>query len=273
MKVLLPPPSLPPLNISMDVRNVTLASLDGPGRRSPDIPKDMLDLILARDRNACLACGMVADGSGALLEMHHLDGDHTNNAHANVASLCPLCHGTLDIWHLAHESPLAGHAEILYLPGLSPTDLNMLVWTMAVAHAKCQEGGEPSDKVRKFTAEVRAAALMLHGWGRIADALPDDWAPGFKAPETHVLADPVPLAGALLALAGKGKRDSGSLQSKLEPLLYGLRVFCDPLSLPMQRMVKPLLSSPAWHTEGEDWLEKWTAVHAAVMKTMRSRVS
>jgi len=39
----------------------------------------------------CERCGWVADHP-SLLDVHHRDGNHANDAPENLATLCPICH-------------------------------------------------------------------------------------------------------------------------------------------------------------------------------------
>ncbi len=52
--------------------------------------KALREEILARDGNRCTICGVGGD-----LHIHHLDCDRTNDAPANLTTLCDRCHSRI----------------------------------------------------------------------------------------------------------------------------------------------------------------------------------
>jgi len=49
--------------------------------------------------SACELCGLDAwRNQPILLELHHIDGDRTNNQESNLELLCPNCHSTTGNW-------------------------------------------------------------------------------------------------------------------------------------------------------------------------------
>ena len=63
---------------------------------------------------ACEACGYQHD-----LHAHHKDGDYTNNAPANIQTLCTHCHG---FWHALLDRLLIPCCAMPRLWGSSPTE-------------------------------------------------------------------------------------------------------------------------------------------------------
>ena len=43
-------------------------------------------------------------GKEIKLEVHHVDGDRTNNSHDNLQLMCPNCHSMTDNWRVPHHS-------------------------------------------------------------------------------------------------------------------------------------------------------------------------
>ena len=50
--------------------------------------------LLEECNHACSQCGYnkTRDNGKSILEIDHIDGDHTNNSHNNLRVLCPNCH-------------------------------------------------------------------------------------------------------------------------------------------------------------------------------------
>lgn len=60
-------------------------------------------------------------------ELHHLNGDHSDNNAANVVLTCTLCH---DAWHLdllGRRYGEKGVGQLVFLPEISQIDLNKLL--------------------------------------------------------------------------------------------------------------------------------------------------
>jgi len=64
------------------------------------VPFDELGLYKRRERllkesnHSCTQCGFskTRECGGSILEIDHIDGDHTNNSRENLRVLCPNCH-------------------------------------------------------------------------------------------------------------------------------------------------------------------------------------
>ncbi len=59
--------------------------------------------VLARDHHRCANCGEIVG-----LEVHHVNGDHLDNALSNLATLCGSCH---DREHARSEAETGGTAR------------------------------------------------------------------------------------------------------------------------------------------------------------------
>lgn len=56
--------------------------------RRPPIPRSLSDVVLYKSAHACCVCRRGPAG----VQVHHIDGDPTNNIEDNLAALCPNCH-------------------------------------------------------------------------------------------------------------------------------------------------------------------------------------
>lgn len=57
--------------------------------KRPSIPRSLSDAVLYKSARACCVCRQRPAG----VQVHHIDDDPTNNIEANLAALCPNCHG------------------------------------------------------------------------------------------------------------------------------------------------------------------------------------
>ncbi|EMT3094523.1 HNH endonuclease [Neisseria gonorrhoeae] len=84
--------------------------------------QDIRKKILERDEYVCQECGFHCN---SYLEVHHIDGDHTNNAESNLETLCTYCHGTQ---HLGFTG-ISGRGRLIWLPELEGRELiNVCRW-------------------------------------------------------------------------------------------------------------------------------------------------
>lgn len=81
--------------------------------------KQIKQKILKRDSHCCQFCGFK---SQRWQEIHHIDGDHYNNAPDNLAVICIFCHM---VFHIGRAG-LAGEAELIWLPELDQPSLSHL---------------------------------------------------------------------------------------------------------------------------------------------------
>lgn len=93
--------------------------------------------ILGRDDYCCRFCGFRAT---SYQEIHHLNDDHTDHAHSNLATACAYC-------HMCHHIGLAGsrgEAILIWLPEIEQAELNHLVRAIQVAkHFKTGASFQP----------------------------------------------------------------------------------------------------------------------------------
>ena len=60
--------------------------------------------VLYSQSNRCNCCGIREwQGKPIVLELHHRDGNHYNNARDNLEYLCPNCHSQTDTWRMPHK--------------------------------------------------------------------------------------------------------------------------------------------------------------------------
>lgn len=57
--------------------------------RRPSIPRALVDAVLYKSARACCVCRERRPG----VQVHHIDDNPLNNVEANLAALCPNCHG------------------------------------------------------------------------------------------------------------------------------------------------------------------------------------
>lgn len=56
-------------------------------------------IVLREQENKCFECKIDSWlGNPITLELHHIDGDNTNNERTNLMFLCPNCHSQTDSW-------------------------------------------------------------------------------------------------------------------------------------------------------------------------------
>lgn len=218
-----------------------LADDDFAGRR--------LDAI-ERDGWRCRACGCpsqpVPHHPSGGFEVHHLDNNHRNNDPANLATLCPLCHGIFHIgWTVRHRK-----GRLVWLPEVPQAQLDMLVHMAAIARHRTRDaGGDDAGGALRLARNLAA----LHG--RIArlgipDALLADTATGEG--HGHLLANDPSLLGALVA---RLQRERGFDAGALDAVLGGLR-YCYALEADENA---PVYSAClAWIPSG-DWPQAWIA--------------
>lgn len=90
------------------------------------LTKALREKIFSRDDHTCQACGWRSE---RFQELHHRNGDHSDNREENLETLCPLCHQT---FHLPIASATNGGA-IIWLPEMSQEQLNLLCIGLFVA--------------------------------------------------------------------------------------------------------------------------------------------
>lgn len=83
---------------------------------------------LERDNYTCQACGF---RHVKWQEVHHLDDNHANNDHDNLATLCPYCH-MVQHFGLAGRN---GEAVLVFMPEIAQADLHHLVRSIQFARS------------------------------------------------------------------------------------------------------------------------------------------
>jgi intracellular multiplication protein IcmJ len=90
--------------------------------------------VKARDRDQCVFCGYESQSN----EVHHLDGNHANNALENLAVADPLCHACNHVGQLASEEAtgsdsLRHKSLVAAVPELDVGTFNLLQRALGVA--------------------------------------------------------------------------------------------------------------------------------------------
>lgn len=98
--------------------------------------------VLAKTDYRCRYCGFASREN----EVHNLNDNHDDIRPENLQAVDLLCHGWQHLGELA-----SGDAAIVYLPGLSPPDINHLQRTIMVA-------------LESADAEIRSDAKTLLNW-------------------------------------------------------------------------------------------------------------
>lgn len=81
--------------------------------------------VLERDNFSCVYCGFSAK---KYQDVHHLDGDHTNDDQDNLVTACKLCHATKHIG----KAGMDRRATLIYYPEMDQAHLNWLVRWIAL---------------------------------------------------------------------------------------------------------------------------------------------
>src|SRR5215211_5492075 len=117
----------------MTLRACSCSELHQAGQRCPTYRKpsgrngstrkwrDLRHRILKRDGHHCKLCGL-----GGYLEVHHTDGNHSNNHPDNLIAVCPSCHYTA---HRRGVSRTRGHVDTpRHLPAKKTAKEKMVGW-------------------------------------------------------------------------------------------------------------------------------------------------
>lgn len=207
------------LSVCRDVRHSP-----APGHMSAqDRPAQKLRESVARQprfHGRCHFCD-VAFGSGEQYEVHHLDGDHTNEDPANLVPACVLCHAPFHLDLVARRwKDRAGY--IIFLPEVSQAHLNNLLQVIAIAKIEqMRQGsrmqGPPEASVAAPDSpvlHVTSLYIALTRRASVVEHLPDGTVgrPGLSRPAT--------LARVLTEM-------SDADYAQRETLLHGLRYLPD----------------------------------------------
>jgi len=94
----------------------------------------------ARFGRRCYFCDF-AFGTSDVFEVHHLDGDHTNDATENMVPVCEMCHAPFHLELVGRKWPKRPGA-IIFLPELSQPELNNLLQAIFYSMAVQVTGGQ-----------------------------------------------------------------------------------------------------------------------------------
>lgn len=88
-------------------------SIPGTGEYGPDWTPELRERIYKRDAYCCCLC----ENTGPKLQVHHIDGDRTNNEDTNLLTLCSPCHLAYHGRRENVEEVLAAGAELVRRTG------------------------------------------------------------------------------------------------------------------------------------------------------------
>ena len=94
----------------------------------------------ARFGRRCYFCDF-AFGTSDVFEVHHLDGDHTNDATENMVPVCEMCHAPFHL-ELIGNKWRNREGAIIFLPELSQPELNNLLQAIFYSMAVQVSGGQ-----------------------------------------------------------------------------------------------------------------------------------
>ena len=73
--------------------------------------------VFEEQNNCCDSCGLDSwMGKSLVLELDHIDGDHTNNSEENLRGLCPNCHSQTDTYKNRNLGNGRGYRNKYYTP-------------------------------------------------------------------------------------------------------------------------------------------------------------
>ncbi len=91
----------------------------------------------ARHQRRCAGCDF-AFGTSDQFELHHLDGDHTNNDASNLVPICEMCHAAFHL-DLVARRWRGAPGRIIFLPELTQGQLNNLLQAIFFAKRAQQQ--------------------------------------------------------------------------------------------------------------------------------------
>lgn len=79
--------------------------------RRESIPQSLRTKLLLKCRGKCEICGLDFDSDGVKPQIHHKDGDPSNNRLSNLIVVCPNCHSKLHKWKEVKKVNIFGFTE------------------------------------------------------------------------------------------------------------------------------------------------------------------
>lgn len=147
------------LSVCRDLRKVPLINH---GSKHDKSAQEQRAAVIAQGRfgRRCVCCDF-AFGTTDSFDLHHIDGDHTNNSNENVAPVCELCHSAFHIDLVSKKWP-SNTGKVIFLPELSQAQLNNLLQAVFFAMAMQVSSTEqtPVAEVHQFHPHTVYRRLM-----------------------------------------------------------------------------------------------------------------
>lgn len=131
------------LSVCRDVRRMPLI---WHASRDDETAKHLRDMVIGQGRfgRRCHFCDF-SFGSSEFFEIHHLDGDHSNEDPSNCVPICEMCHAPFHLDTVSRK--WQGDSDwdsgaIIFFPELSQPELNNLVQAIFYAMAVNKVGEE-----------------------------------------------------------------------------------------------------------------------------------
>lgn len=127
------------LSVCRDIRRTPLVNHMSSRDKNAERVRDLV-INQGRFGRRCYFCDF-AFGTSDCFEVHHLDGNHTNDAPDNMVPVCELCHAPFHL-DLIGRKWANRPGAIIFLPELSQPELNNLLQAIFYSMAMQVAGGE-----------------------------------------------------------------------------------------------------------------------------------
>lgn len=135
------------------VRDIRKAPLIQHGSRLDKSAAELRKQVIAQGRfgRRCHFCDF-AFGTTDSFDIHHVDGDHTNNEIENIVPICELCHAPFHLDTVSKKWP-SDPGRIVFLPELTQIQLNNLLQVIFYSMAM-QSAAAAGEKVPSIASQA-----------------------------------------------------------------------------------------------------------------------